>query len=805
LACIIGGFFFLWGFILFWLKLHRNSVGCAAGRSFQPEFCTHFNEVHGEHEVSDAGDSDDDESRCSLSQEERMIQSGSRPLNYAFEDTSSRSSAGDFLPSEDKEEEDSLSSRSKTIVDECSADGTEVRKPSRRERRTQTIFLLFGLATLVCVPLTIILCFRPVAVSTKSLDVHISDSQTIIDEIDTALGTISNASDSAVNLLKTMSLDFNELCPGDASSGEIEAILGVDVDTMLQLFAADYTELARQVSQNISDVSQFVEYFEDAVQVAEKGNKETETYLWIILGILLALTGLTAVAMFGVLFAWKRRSTKRFQRILSYVALPGLVVMSIMSWVLAIAAAVSTAVGGDACTSGSSSGGPNETIMEVLAASNFSMNGTIYEMMSIYTGDCHSGDPTEELSALSGEVLSATSNVTQYLYAIESVGLTNIEGYCGEGESFGAFLAGSRDIVKFLTSIQKSLDDVTVSLSCSRINSLYNEAINDALCTDVASAAAWGLVFFFCIGIATMAMITLRSSWRHKIDEEKIYDESEVAENMIVDEHEEYLLYIAKYKHEWEEYQGLSEQRVQSGSTGTLYHSTSESAPSTSSGVGSGESPEVPFGQGGTPLHQEIEPFDPYNTTDNTSQSTADISFLSLKDLQTPSTGETTEIRDLLNIPPPLLQPRISDQESPGLDGDRSIASKIGSETFSLPPAISVSPETVPSTDLKQDTGESESQSLEDDGRQISSLGRVFRLSSPPKRDSRTSLSPSNPGSVKFQLDAEAPSSYVQQQVDRFSKQSRTNRPSTPTRLQPEKMKDLAAKFDSPAAPSTTK
>jgi hypothetical protein len=30
-----------------------------------------------------------------------------------------------------------------------------------------------------------------------------------------------------------------------------------------------------------------------------------------------------------------------------------------------------------------------------------------------------------------------------------------------------------------------------------------------------------------------------------------------VADNMIMDEHEEYLAYISKYKHEWQEYKGI--------------------------------------------------------------------------------------------------------------------------------------------------------------------------------------------------------------------------------------------------------
>jgi len=55
-----------------------------------------------------------------------------------------------------------------------------------------------------------------------------------------------------------------------------------------------------------------------------------------------------------------------------------------------------------------------------------------------------------------------------------------------------------------------------------------------------------------------MAMVGLRASLYNHFGEEEVYDESDEADNMIVNEHEEYLAYISKYRHEWEEYRGLN-------------------------------------------------------------------------------------------------------------------------------------------------------------------------------------------------------------------------------------------------------
>jgi hypothetical protein len=60
-----------------------------------------------------------------------------------------------------------------------------------------------------------------------------------------------------------------------------------------------------------------------------------------------------------------------------------------------------------------------------------------------------------------------------------------------------------------------------------------------------------------------MVIMSLRASWLQNVQEEKVYhDESEMAENMILDEHEEYLAYISKYKHEWQEYRGFDERPI---------------------------------------------------------------------------------------------------------------------------------------------------------------------------------------------------------------------------------------------------
>lgn len=147
----------------------------------------------------------------------------------------------------------------------------------------------------------------------------------------------------------------------------------------------------------------------------------------------------------------------------------------------------------------------------------------------------------------------------QQISRVDSIGRSRIIEVCGGDELEGLLLA-ARNAAKLLTSIRRSTDSASASISCPRINALYVTLAHETICTEAASAIARGFLFFIILGMSLMIIISLRASWLQTISEDKVYhDEMDVAENMILDEHEEYLEYISKYKHEWEEYRGFNE------------------------------------------------------------------------------------------------------------------------------------------------------------------------------------------------------------------------------------------------------
>ena len=145
----------------------------------------------------------------------------------------------------------------------------------------------------------------------------------------------------------------------------------------------------------------------------------------------------------------------------------------------------------------------------------------------------------------------------QQISRIDSIGRTEIIETCG-GTELEGLLVDARTLAKLLTTIRRSLLSVSTSISCPRISPLYIALVHDAICTDVTAASARGFLLFVVLGICLMVMVSLRAAWLQVILKEKVYhDEMDIAENMILDEHEEYLAYISRYKHEWEEYRGF--------------------------------------------------------------------------------------------------------------------------------------------------------------------------------------------------------------------------------------------------------
>ena len=289
-------------------------------------------------------------------------------------------------------------------------------------------------------------------------------------------------------------------------------------------------------------------------------------------------------------------------------------------------------------------------------------------------------DPTQHLVRLEKESQNHVDNIWQFIAEIDQVGRSVLSEECG-GSGLDELLSAARNIAKLLTKVRRALDSMSDGLTCERIRPLYERTVHDSICTDLSEANAWSTIIFSLLGVALMILITLRASWRLRVDDDRIYHhESEVAENMIVNEHEEYLRYISKYKHEWQEYGGFggtSMRKSESASFSGSEGDPEEDSFYSRSGYGS-QTTDYTDHHDAMEMHEDL-----------TSQASGNISFPSLQ--MPPSDDSSVHNGVLVPMPPSILtdlssyqkEKAANNQESmlfqeaipTALDRDRAVAS----------------------------------------------------------------------------------------------------------------------------------
>jgi hypothetical protein len=619
LACFFIGMFFIWGIILLILKVKGSSVGCAAGYAFGMYRIPRRNRNTS---ISNGDGIHMDDVDGTMSQ------------HFEHESTTNvilcESTSQDGILSLEHAEHRDNNQKVKEYIEH----------PWRRERFAQLCFLYLCSIALLCAILTFSNTLKPFVDTINDSEHVVQDVRELVNETSIAFDTLALTSEESQKLIGSLTLDYEILCP-NFTEVEIEATLGVDLKSILDLMTSNYSGFTTQVSENIADINEALMESQEFVVSVGNSFHTARRYLWIIPTILFPLSFAIVVVMIGGFLAMRRQSTQDFQNTLSKLLLPSLIFASFLCFILATVFAITTAVGSDACLAGSPSGSPYNTIASLLNVTNSTQ--LWYQYALDYTSGCSDGNPNDYIAQLDRELQQMLNFIWKSLSQVDSVGQGNLVEYCGADNRLIALIDASRDLAKLLYTAQRAATAVNATLSCESIYPIYDSAVNELICSDTVSASAWGFVLFLCMGIATMGVISLRASWRYTVAEEKVFDENEVvAENIILDEHEEYLHYISAYKHEWEEYRGVNglpearnheETSTDSSSTEPEEEDRSplaidvvrnESSTVDNSDMRS-EATSIEV------LDGHVQDFNPYPGTDSESISTSDnISFLSL-------------------------------------------------------------------------------------------------------------------------------------------------------------------------------
>ena len=614
----IGMAFFLWASILLILRCAGKSAGCAAGFPFH---------------MSEEAVTKEYESR-------RDIENGDN----------------EPIPSDEMENyADSYQDKSYL---------------SNREKRTRICFLFFAVITILCVPPTIILVVEPLKTTTHDSDALVLTADEIIGELNNALTTSTSSLEAAALISEETPTEFTEICQNTGNETILAPELTEEERNALQFAKVSLREMHNLILDELNETQdlassetrgaeRFTSRFKKLYKYAESTQSEIKTYVWVLPFLLLGIVSAAVVMIYGVIHAMKRKTSENFRKGMSYVVLPILLFCTASACVIAIAGAVTVVIADDACNGGTQDGTPRDTIMSVLEVFEIEPSEALFTYTASLTGECANGgpDPTLRLQSVENAVQESINVVWEKLAEIDAVEQSLLASVCEtETSTIEKFISDSRKMAMFLTNIRRALESLSGSLTCDRVYPLYVESIEDTMCTDVAQALAWALIFFLLLGLSTMCLVTLRASWQFEQAEDEIYSEDEEIENMFVDEHEEYLAYISRFKHEWEEYEGTEEDEKQMAphtlypaGFGATYGTGSRTHSDTDSGEGRVNSEDVfedehffNFGSRGTHIDtqddREEGPFDSGHTQAYSPMTIeSEITFMSLRDQSLPT------------------------------------------------------------------------------------------------------------------------------------------------------------------------
>jgi hypothetical protein len=534
LASLFMFVFLAWCFVIAYLKIKGEEAGCASGSSFKstmvrsksPTRAVSTDVEDDSQYTNNIGDGDD---------------KGKRPSTE-----------------EDGDDESSIASSERNHSNLASHDGTdcysvfsEVSPPTVREQRTQVAFTFSTVVVLSCIPLALAFSFSPLKDANKAALLEVTNAGELVKQVNYSLATIDDATRGASVILASLPKDIISICPNIDSDGDILDDYAV-LDRMISLLVSNSDALINNVTKNIGGIQSTLQSMTEYLAWTIEANEEVDSKLWLMPAILLFLSSTTMMTMLGVFLSWRRESNSRLQFLLSYSFLPALIVLSCSCWIILSVASVGSSIASDVCLYGRDDSSPDELFSTLLNNSQIT-----YKYLAAYTGGCREDVPTMDLSEMETTVQEIIDYVWQNLSDLDAIGRPNLIKLCGNTSNLESFLSNARDLAKLLISVRKALSSTRSSLSCDQVYPIYTSLVHDTVCTDTAAALSSAVILFFILGVMTMIMISLRAAWSYKVDEDRIYDEDEVAENMIVNDHEEYLEYISKYKHEWQEYDGL--------------------------------------------------------------------------------------------------------------------------------------------------------------------------------------------------------------------------------------------------------
>jgi len=537
-SIIIIGIGICWGVLLLILKCRGENAGCASGRVLKTTLSNESMQSN-EIPVTDTGRTN---FTMVTQQNQRTItvgaQQSQRP-QYADEPEIFFESGSQVSQSARNNLRNRMKSNAKML------------------RSVRFTFLLFSLAALVTLSALYVLSLSKLLQSVENSEIAFAKTQYILDQVASSTESIIFSTYDVKIFLNSTDKEISLFCLYE----EDEKISSKDIKGFVKKAENELNLVDKMKNEDLRALNQTMEKVQSIKSEIETGMEIFLNNYWIALFMLLILSIIIIFSMFGVILAWREKSGKIFQRVMSYGILPLLIIFCVAGWIGTFFACISTVIGCDLCIPS-----PDSAIKNILDLHFIDRTKSFYKAVSVYTNACEAEDPVNNFIQLEGNIQTLINFIWQEMTIIDSMG----EEVRGCRENLDDFLDATHMLAKKLTVIGRGLENIIENLHCSNINPIYVELVHDTLCGEIVDGVGWTFVLLMILSICLMVMLSFRSGWLHEIQysckNEKVYNSHDEEINcMYLDEHEEYLSYISKYKHEWEDYEGIDSSTINGG------------------------------------------------------------------------------------------------------------------------------------------------------------------------------------------------------------------------------------------------
>lgn len=291
---------------------------------------------------------------------------------------------------------------------------------------------------------------------------------------------------------------------------DLEQELGVDLD--IEAIIDSLGDLSDFVVDQATTARDQMLVVGDGLNTADEVLEQVVRFKGSAWYIVLPVAVLTTILIAGTLLAAGGCTGSWIECIQTQIVMRLLLLVSVVFWIAGGAFVIIAMLNADLCSGGSAPGNPDGTVFDVLDRFNIQeTEPEMYEILRYYTEGCKTADPFDFLNEYHIELDKAMVMINGLLDTVDEISEEQLAQACGS--SVSTEIGYVRFLDAILNELSDDVDEILGIINCTRINSIYRDAIHTGICSNLPIATSWVFAFLLVIGVCGMMMVSLRASW----------------------------------------------------------------------------------------------------------------------------------------------------------------------------------------------------------------------------------------------------------------------------------------------------